>query len=424
MTCVALFGICKVIFHFPPSTDDFVYLRANVENRLNLDFFGAYLARVPLWCYVTFELFTSSLSTLENLIYPAGFAWNAGFLLLFARRIRRLMFGRIQTSLWFWLLAGIFTFFPNDHEVLFWLTCLPYAVGLGFLWCAWICRIPVMKILFYTAAYACGEMYLMPSLALELLTVVYPKPGPPPPPGRHELGQALQKTFFWLLAVGLFLAMRRILSLAFGTYPHSYVRDFGVLPQQFLHMLEHFFVMDYYKIFWTPTLLYWTALVIVTWTAAKHATINRLTVVYAALFMLTCGSLVFAMGYFAPRALFGASLCVNAFLIVLIERALYKTRILTRWSVLILIGGSFFGQSVLIYSLKDTNSKILGQKEENLVTHLRQCAQQQAQECVVETTQIPQGLTRGWVLHSDYVEDYVGWIAARYGITVPIRYVP
>ncbi len=420
MSASCLFLLFKLVFRFPYSTDDFVYLYADAENRLQLPFFRYYMARVPLWCLGVQHLFTSGLARQETVIYTVAFILNATFLLLISLRLRELITEKGQISKYFWVLAFLFTFYPNDHEVLFWLSCLPYAFGLVFLWAGWVASKNWQKVMLYLMAYCFGEMYLLPSLALELFSVAFP--------GQHNskvqfneiLKKSVTKGLFWTLPVGLFLILRGILAQRYGAYPHTFNQSLGIIPTQLSNMMSHFFIMDFYKVFWGPTVLYWLALMLAVVVGLRQGKLTPRIVRFSACFILLSGALVFAMGYFAPRALFGASVCVNALLIVLLEVSVSEASKTIRNLVISLVGLSFIGQSLLVFSLKDANSRILSEKERYIVSYLTSCES----NCEISRDKIASGFARGWVLHSDYVREYVEWIKLKHGLKVEVKYVP
>lgn len=430
LASLSLFLILKLFFRFPFITDDYWYLSNFEKGRSDLSLFGNYLARVPLWCLGTWAIFHSGIVYWENTAYAPVFAGNTLFLMLFARELKAKIFSNSRISWVFVLLCGIFAFFPNDHEVLFWPTDWAYFGGLPFLYWGWKQERIWFKVLLYTLAFNFGEMFLLPALALELIPCLFASSEQPdfwdvrawrnhPLQRQEQIRLLLSKILLWCSSVLLFLMIRRGLSMEFGAYTNKAAFSPLLFPRQLMNMFNHFFVMSFYKDFWPPTLLYWLGAILIVKEGRKRQLLSKRYLFPGMLFILVCGSLVFVMGYFAPRALYGASVCVNAMLIVLLERSLSEANLRLKAASLTIMALGFFGQTLLMFDLKNSNSLIMQGKEIALVKQMEECQE----PCRISVDSIPQGLKRGWVMHADYAKPFGEWVKLRHQITKQVEFV-
>jgi hypothetical protein len=413
-----VFFVLKTVFRFPLIADDYHYLALLESGRLDPAAFGKYITRLPLWSLLTFGVFKSRFVYLENLSYTFIFAVHGLFLMLFGLRLRQRIFGATDSSLTFLVLVGVFSFFPNHYEILFWPTCWAYIGGLPGLYLGWTAQRRWLKFLCYTASFCFGEMYLLPALALELLNFMFPRTGTS---GISKEWRQMVLTFgAWLGAVVVFLLIRKLLTPIFGAYAHPINLSPGRIPLQLWNMLDHYFVLSFYKTFWVPTMLYWCGLGLIFTYGRRQGASDVAQIVKAMVFVVISGSLVFVMGYFTKRALYGADVCVNALLIAYLEQALKRSRQGFKFASVSLIAVACVGLSLMIYDLKSTNARIMDQKAATMAQFLRQCSA----PCIVDLSDIPNGLVRGWVMHPDYAASFVDWINAKEGIHKPIVFVP
>jgi hypothetical protein len=402
---VTTFVIFKQIYRFPFIADDYRYLALRESGRLELEIFGKYIARLPLWSMLTYGLFESGLVYLETLSYTVVFFVHALMLMLISLRLRKKILPGEEELPWtFFLLVGIFCFFPNHHEILYWPTCWAYVAGLPLLYFGWCAQAVWLKILLYLLSFCCGEMYMFPALSLELMNVIVPTANSP-----DRRREAFVASLTWIVTVVIFLGLRHTLALFFGAYEHSINLNPLRMPIQFGHLLDHFFVMSFYKTFWLPTLLYWSAVGAAFTLAVRKGILQSSYFARGLVFITISGSLVFVMGYFAERALYGADLCVNALMIVYLNHALRSASVRIKGATMGLIAISFFGLTLMIYDLKSTNAKVLNEKAVAVTAFLRNCSE----PCTVAPAEISQGLVRGWVLHEDYAADFIAWINAK-----------
>ena len=431
LAALSVFVLFKLCFHFPFIADDYVYLARMERGDFALNIFGTYWARVPLWCLATWAAFASHMAYAENFAYPAVFAANALCLITIAWELKKRLHPETPVAWTFIALTIIYAFFPNDHEVLYWPTDWAYVGGLPCLIWAWKTQNRIGKILIYTAAFCFGEMHIMPALALELVPFLFVPAGQAdlwllidwrknPASAELKLRRSLLLGTLvrWMASVGLFLGLRWGMSQAFGAYVH--LTGFNPLnfPKQLEHMLNHFLVLSFYKDFWPPTLLYWIGALLIVTKARKSSGLTSRDGVNAGLFILISGAIVFAMGYFTTRALYGASVCINALLIVQLDHCLqFLDR---RWqrTALILIALGFFGHTLFIFDLNNSNHAIMQEKERTLLAAMESCQE----PCQVPVDSIPQGLKRGWVMHSDYAKSFAEWVKLRHSIVKQVEF--
>jgi hypothetical protein len=75
---------------------------------------------------------------LETLGHALVFFIHSLMLMMISLRLRKTVFsGEDEPSWSIFLLVGIFCFFPNHHEILYWPTCWAYVVGLPLLYFGW-----------------------------------------------------------------------------------------------------------------------------------------------------------------------------------------------------------------------------------------------------------------------------------------------
>lgn len=155
--CALIFGALILPFNFPPIADDFVFLFRVENESFPLSSFGRYWARVPLWCLGTWSFFEAKAIEWQKFLTLLLFTMNGSFLYLFAKRTHKALFPEEKASSYVFLGAMIYSFFPNDHEVLYWMTCWAYMGGVFFLYVAWTSRSIVGKSILYLCCFCFGD---------------------------------------------------------------------------------------------------------------------------------------------------------------------------------------------------------------------------------------------------------------------------
>jgi hypothetical protein len=256
---------------------------------------------------------------------------------------------------------------------------------------------------------------MFPALSLALMNIMFPTAG-----RLDQRRAAFTALITWIMTVVIFLGIRYVLSKFYGSYEHSINLNPIRMLIQFGYLLNHFFVLSFYKTFWLPTLLYWGAVGGAFIFAVRKGALKSSLFGKGSVFIVVSGGLVFVMGYFAERALYGAEVLANALVIVFLDQAFRTASVRIKAATTGMIAVSFLGLSLMIYDLKNTNAKILDQKAVALTEFLRSCPE----PCYVDVAEISKGLIRGWVLHEDYVPDFVAWINARERINKSLLFSP
>lgn len=214
-----------------------------------------------------------------------------------------------------------------------------------------------------------------------------------------------------------FVLLRTLLAVYFNPYAHRIDLNPLHIPSKILMIFEHFFVMSYSKSFWPITIVYWLGLAILMYQIIKRQQASR-GLLGLALYGILTGSLVFVMGYFASRALYGASLVFHSLLVVFIAKITQPLSLGKKWAIYGLISASFIGQNWFIFSEKTKNYKILEQKEQELISEIQQCIS----PCRIPLDSIDKGFGRGWLMHADYAEDFAKWVVLRHKLEMPEFY--
>lgn len=390
----------KSFFSFPLIADDYRYAAAALDLSLSLSTFARYMSRIPFWCLGSFSIFSFDFLKFEHFVYAVFFILNSFYLLATVKLLQKKL--QLKISLSFILpLVFAYSFFPNDHEIIYWPTTWAYMGGYFFVLAAAFLnrKWAFLKILCFTVAFLFGEMHVFTALALELADK------------QHFSKKEFFTRFFpWFCSLVLLFFIRLALSFFWGKFQHQLIFHHFDPLGQILRAMKHYSVLSFYKDYWPITLFYWSGLFLGCQKPSKNQIIFFLRTIFIS------SSIVFLMGYFATRAMYGASFVFNALMILWLAKSYgvwfenrQKVRVFLSFAIIFI---SLAGFTIFIFDLKDQNTAILKKKEQAMIAYWKTCDF----KCdLSEETKksLSQGLVRGWVLAEDYHEDFINWVRLK-----------
>ena len=413
---LAIFWMITSFFNFTFSTDDYYYLsHLTSESGLRYEDFGKYWSRVPVWVFLTYWLFSFDHAWL--LIYPIFFLYASSFCYFIDYLIRETESKVLEENKLFLILLSIcYCFYPNYFEVLYWPTTMTYVFGAFFMACGLHSRKNSIRYSFFVLSFLTSEMYLLPSLSFVLFPVFFNQPTVSGMKRNTPL--IIKNLIYWLLSIAVFFLVRFTISAYVENYQHGISFDLYHMVGQVVNIFKYFFFMEFYKVYWGQTLVYFSTILYLFYYSFKVGKLNLNEALIVFLFCFFASSIYIFLAYSASRALFGAGLFVNAIMVWFIFN-LTKNHLKIARIVLSLILLSFMTHNFLIYSIKDYNYDVLKLRENELVEKIKSC---QEDDCEIPLKALDEGLRKDWVLHRDYWVFYAEWVKNKSGIKKEVRF--
>ncbi len=419
VAATALFFCLTLPVDFPFMADDYNHLAAAYDAESFVERFARWLNRVPVWSFVMWVLFGSRV--LEQ-------TWAPMYLFFFCHTLglaatakwldqRLLETGAdvetpSRTALFVGTICAL-ALYPSTYEILYWPTCMPYAVGAALLGLGlWVNRFAV-RVVLLALSFLTLETFILPALVLLAAPVVLRDSQ-----GRREW---LHPVKVWAAALIATLAVRWAVSLSLGPYHHIMNFDPAHMTDKMADAFRElfhvrFFAADTNEI---ATAAQFGLVIVLTCLAWKRVRWNSLWML-ALCFVSTATYWVLA--YPAPRAVYGSQVLFLAIVAWLGLRAAREgwARRVVAFGLAVLLAGYLY-QLFFIYEIKSHNAQVLREREAVLAARMGTCAE----PCVVEVGALDEGLREDWVLHPDYWTQYLIYVKARHGagkeITFEVR---
>ena len=300
--------------------------------------------------------------------------------------------------------------YPNTYEILYWPTCMPYAVGPLLLGLALLARSGPARAALLTLTFLTYETFVLPSLALCLapgLAGLLREPGK----RQETLRRMVRPLVIWAFALGMTLLVRWVAALSLGPYAHKtgltaeHVSDKATLAWKELFELK-FFAAEVNEPATTAQYALLALVLYLSWRSLRWTGPMLL-----ALCFLSTG-LYWILEYNAIRAIYGSQVLLLAIVVVLAARTrpgrLARTTVI---AALLLAFASYVHQALIIYSVKSHNAGVLRATEARFSDSIRACTS----PCIIESGPLDEGLRPDWVLHPDYWNRYLAYVKAKYG---------
>ena len=409
--------------HFTFMADDWRHLAAAEQlSDLYADRFSRWVPRVPVWSIFAwiifyFHIFERSWAPMY-LVYAA----HASAVALIARWLLRELDDKqdiLSTNAWITAFAiGVGALYPNVYEILYWPTCMPYAVGGLFVAAALYARTRIACVTFAALAFLTYETFLLPALGLMVLPVLLNRSPAEP---RVRIRAAVQLTLSWLSAALVMLSVRGVAALFLGNfYQKVNTNPSHVLAQAHASAQELFQIRFFGS--GRNEIATWVMLGILVISTAllcqRTSWRWRPVILLVGCFLST--AVYWVLDYDAMRAIYGAQIMFSAVMVWLIVQA---SRAGVR-PIVVSIGLSALGvvfvmQSASIMRIKDHNAGVLAMREASLAKKIQACDS----ECVVQYEDLDSGLTQDWVLHPAYWNSYLEWLHQKYGRDKHVEFV-
>lgn len=406
MIAVAFFAVAVDGSTFTFMADDYIHLAKSYStSSLFSDYFAAWLGRVPVWAATAYVLFESHV--FERSWWPMHlfFATHAlGMALVSAYLLRELRGegeGRVPTA-WVVAATAVFCLYPNDHEILYWPTCMPYTLGALFLGMAVWLSAPAARAIFLCLAGLTYETFLLPGLALLII--------PPLAMGGKQSAAWRGPALVWVGALAMVLGVRYVGGAWFGTFHHS--TDFALdhIAHQMLSAAALLFRSKHYHMHThlaaTAACAVWPLLIL--WRGGTRTKA-------AVLLVLGCfasTAVYWVLGYSAARAVYGSQVFLSATL-VWIACQVWTLGKHAAWALVILMvltALGFVDQQRELWQIKTDNAAVLAQRERMWHQTLRDCPE----PCVLDYGNLEDGLRPDWVLPGSFGTAYVEWLRLKY----------
>ena len=419
VAATALFFCLTLPVDFPFMADDYNHLAAAYDAESFVERFARWLNRVPVWSFVMWVLFGSRV--LEQ-------TWAPMYLFFFCHALglaatakwldRRLLETGAdvetpwRTALFVCTICAL-ALYPSTYEILYWPTCMPYAVGAALLGLGlWVNRFAV-RVVLLGLSFLTLETFVLPALVLLVAPAVL----------RDSEGtrEWLHPVKVWAAALIATLAVRWAVSLILGPYQHVTNFDpahmMGKMADAFKELFHvRFFAVDTNEI---ATALQYGLVIVLVSLAWKRV---RWTGVWLLLLCFVSTAAYWVLAYSAPRAIYGSQvlfLAIVAWLGLRAAREGWARRVVACGLAVLLAG--YLYQLFFIYEIKSHNARVLRGREAELVERISSCSE----PCVLEVGALDVGLRSDWVLPPDYWTPYLKYVKARYGagkeITFEVR---
>ena len=416
LAATSIFAFLTFRVDFTFLADDYGHLAAahSLDN-LYGERFVYWLNRVPVWSVLAWALFGS---------HAREFSWAPMYLFFFCHALGIALIARwLESQLPDWrsgetrssrpLLyvsaVAALALYPNTYEILYWPTCMPYAVGPLLLALALLARSGPARAALLTLTFLTYETFVLPSLALCLT---------PQMAGlrwrrQHEetLRRLLRQFVVWASALGMTLLVRWMAALSLGPYAHKtrltaeHVSDKATLAWKELFELK-FFAAEVNEPATTAQYALLALVLYLSWRSLRWTGPMLL-----ALCFLSTG-LYWILEYNAIRAIYGSQVLLLAIVVVLAARTrpgrLARTTVI---AALLLAFAGYVHQALFIYSVKSHNAEVLRATEARFSDSIRACTS----PCIIESGPLDEGLRPDWVLHPDYWNRYLAYVKAKYG---------
>ena len=311
----------------------------------------------------------------------------------------------LDSRLAFWATV-VFLLYPTHYEILYWLTAMPYIVGLA-LWAFSLGTPAALQILLLAAAFLNSEMFVLPALALPPLISL----------ARNELRftksdvkREAYEVAKWAAALAICMIIRQLIQRFYGLTSFAYVVSLSI-PFVIGRLRDTFYQvysLHFFKVLWANTAIYWIALLSMVALVIKRKLLSpqKLALLWVLTFLSTAIYWVFDRN--APRALFGAQIIVCLFVFYVVTRLDFKTA----KNFLIVFALVFIAANVKIFLTKSQNQNVLDRMEVTWSEKLRACSD----PCVFEVRKLDDGIHGDWVMTYNSWPDYIRYIQSKYQI--------
>lgn len=303
----------------------------------------------------------------------------------------------------------IFTFYPNYYEILYWHTCFAYILGLFFLVLGLYTRKKVVAVLALTLSFLSSEMFIVPSICI----LLFPKVLTWTPFSFKRSVKDVLKSLYpsWIFAAFFTIIIRLGLSLLFSPYAYGTSFRFKKVFHQIIQALLYLFTMNFYKTYWAASIVFIIALISLFAFLYKKKILNFTQIILTVFLLIFSTATFWIVRYSAVRALYGAGLFFNAFLVVFLFRAIKEGRWLKPITVLsLVIGLVFLTHTAIIFLTKNHNFYVLKELEKDLIFQMEKCPE----PCCIKLHNFNEKIKRDWVLpEPSYWIYYATWIKNR-----------
>lgn len=418
ITVAAIFSILifSGIVRLTLAADDFDYLtRLYSQNGLHLSDFSRLTTRTPVWIF--FANLYYHLPKADQMVWPPILTyWIYSLsIVAFLAKIRILFSLRPESQVAF-LAAIALICYPTHFELLYWLCASSYMPGFA-LWVLSLYAPGAWAAVPLAASFLISETFILPSFALFVFHTIEMRAPAKPEGFWTSLRPRLPIFMPWLLAVSLFVVIRKSVQYSLGATAFSYDLNFDVTAV-LTKAIDGFFQIYsiyFYRPYWPNSIVLWFVFLFLIWTHYRLKTTSpiKLFLLLAAPYLAT--SILWVFGHAAPRALFGAQILASGVLFYLITALPPRTA--KRVAAVLIVVFTTATASILI--VKTKNTRILVNRELEWRDKMNACEA----PCRLEISKLDQGIANDFVLHRDFWESFLYYVKNKYAITKPIDFV-
>jgi len=382
------------------------------EEGFDFNILDKHFSRVPLWYtfnWISFNIFSWGQNFIGMYFFFVIHAIAFSLLSYYIVKSIRLD----VTMLNFILLTTLFVLYPTHYEILYWVTCMPYVLGLLVMAIALLSRRMIVKIIFLILSLMFYETYLIPSLMFLVFPIIYSENI-----NRHIFKKILIVSVPWFFAVGLVLLFQFLNSIFFsGFYPFPFEFNFIAIVNNIYFSVISISTFHFYGFHIMPSLIFVSIFlfIILYLLITKNISLKKLEII-----LITCvvaTTIHWVLGYKAPRALYGAQIYVNLILLLFLFLFTAKTN-LYKYIFIMILFLLFINESIFIFKIKDSNYDVLYEHELVLVQEMNNCQE----PCNIKLIDLDKGLRQDWVLYSDHWERFAKWVKNKYSINKEIKF--
>jgi hypothetical protein len=405
---LAHFGLCegtRLVYQ----ADDYIHLLAEAQHGA-WDFSSCvlpWMSRVPIWAVNIFALFAGPAVLQGALIFLYGLC-HVVALVSIADWLRRQFFeyrSNAPTEAWGFGVVTILASCPTSNEILYWRTCMPYALGGVFVGQALHARRWIPRLMWLVAATLTYETFFLPAFAL--LCLERPKKISKTQHAAYVIRTAA-------VAGGVVWTVRSLAAIWVGEFTHLLAFSW----QNTSHRIEEAFRFT----FALNTPFGISVLAFLGVCLRQLPVISRPTRRLG--FLLGAGLLATApywmLEYSAPRAMYGLQLAYGAAVVAVAWQAWVAcANRVVLWSMLAVVACACVMEQGQQFMYRRHNSRAVQALELRLTQDIRDC---QA-PCVLHHKDFRALLAPGWVLPPFAWEAFLTRLALQAKLTRPASYV-
>jgi hypothetical protein len=420
LLATAIFGLLTAPAEFTFMADDFGYLAGAYElETLYSDRLLRFLPRVPVWSFVAWALFASQvLETTWVPIYLFFFLQALGIALLmgwFLRTLPGVETAPPATRALTVAAGAVVGLSPITYEIVYWPTCMAYALGALLMALAAWANTPVWRWVLLLLSFLLYESFILPALAMLCLRGLVDYAN-----GRRPSWSNLPwpRVGVWFAALVATLLVRSLAAVFVGPYHHKTLFSLFHIAWKWVVSFKELFLVPFYGsgTNLVVSLVQWFVILVAIGLAWKRLSRTALCL-FAACFLST--AVYWVLEYPAIRAVYGSQIVFLAALgwLILQPAAEFGKRKLVAGALVFLLVG-YVQQSLFIMRIKTDNARIMAASEAGLARRIARCES----PCLIHHGNLNQGLEDDWVLPPDYWRRYFEYLSVKHGRGKQIRF--